>query len=137
MQLLAGSGAAAYVCMSGDGSFCCIDGGSESCTCCHHEEGACPDGCEPAHDHESEGHEFASNAPCGCTHVLIAADQASRVTRFSPWDEARRGSQVIPLLPILISCDDQVAAQPQLRWHGPPPLPDRRLVLMASVVIRC
>jgi hypothetical protein len=73
-QLQSWSGGALYLCLKTDGSFCCIDEGPDSCTCCDH-------------DH----HEAPASQPIGWnrldpgsrTHVLVLCERAPIVCRTS------------------------------------------------------
>lgn len=152
-QLLAGGGGSLYLCISDDGSYCCIDFGPDSCACCQPEErhSACADQCcshnsdEPCSDHREGGGtpetpQPASLAaePCGCTHVLISAEQPTSITRTCNPVETERLSQLAMLPSCLPNCQQWgVLPIPHARWHGPPAAPDLALAVISTVVIRC
>ena len=101
-QVLSGFGCGGYLCFHKDGTYCCVDGGAESCHCCDDSaESAdvpCEDQCSGhKHDHEccaiaensqsdtdehpdrqTDTYEFPAHEslPCGCIHILIVAPAA-------------------------------------------------------------
>ena len=101
-QVFSGPGCGGYLCFHKDGTYCCVDGGAESCDCCSDSaESAdvpCNDQCsDHKHGHEccaiagnsqadSEKQlnkatrrcEFPSHEslPCGCIHIPIVAPAA-------------------------------------------------------------
>ena len=101
-QVLSGFGCGGYLCFHKDGTYCCVDGGAESCHCCSDSaESAdvpCRDQCS-GHEHDRKCCAIADNSqsdtaehsdtqtrlyefpshqslPCGCIHILIAAPAA-------------------------------------------------------------
>jgi hypothetical protein len=142
-QLLVGSGAAAYLCVSDGGGVCCIDRGPAGCTCCQHEEPAHhrhdSDACSK-HEHEQQhdGQQIADPDRCGCRHVLISSQQPSSISRLASEKVAERISQLVASLPMLVSIDAiDLAISPREPCYGPPPVPDLGLVSLSTVIIRC
>lgn len=166
-QLLAGSGGSSFICIHDDGSFCCIDAGSESCKCCDdkdsHLRNYCDDEDQAHHgtwavsvdkhfvdacnvDHHCGAAEKSVSCrldhcdPSGCNHIplMVCSDQASVVARTFLMT---RGVQL----------GRYMACLPQRNWVGDttfnPSLltqsnrdanvPDSALALMATVIIRC
>jgi hypothetical protein len=155
-QLLAGSGGSLYLCVSNDGSYCCIDTGPASCTCCHDHEKIPDVACcsDPACEDESaasscEHHQDEApqprqidllvGDPCGCTHVpvMISSDQPTTVARSSITAEAERLSLQIAFLSAPCVGIEVAAPAPPLRWSGPPAVADFALTVISTVVIRC
>lgn len=155
-QLLAGGGGSVYLCISNDGTCCCIDAGPASCTCCHEQETIQHDtccaepGCEVASESCCEFHEEGSPSSnhygvvavdsCGCTHipVMVSSDQPTTVTRSSMTTDAERISLLVAL-PLSLGSGFEISA-PSLhfRWNGPPTtVPDFALTVISTVVIRC
>lgn len=156
-QLLAGSSGSVYLCIKNDGSFCCLDAGPETCRCCEEEieeiavvekkpsgcsccsESACPT--LPAEESApSSSFELAleSNDPCGCTHILIAQDEAqSSLPRLSGSSDSRQFVQ-LTVLPGLVQLDNQVTAgiTSGLRYR-PPTFESQALIVRSAVQIRC
>jgi len=144
-QLLAGNSGTVYLCVSNDGSYCCIDTGSTSCECCHDEQEAAHDACcsDPACGDEAPPFRqqgLLAGDPCGCTHipVLISADQPATVVRPSNRTESERLALLVAWLPSLF-LGSQVGVLTSLptRWSGPPAAPDFALTVISTVVLRC
>jgi hypothetical protein len=143
-QLLAGHSGTLYLCVSDDGSFCCIDTGSASCVCCHDEEKSAHASCcsDPECEEkptESQQLGLSAGDPCGCTHipVMVSADQPATVSRSSIMTESERLSLHIALLSASFVYVEVVAPSPHLCWSGPPAVPDFALTVISTVVIRC
>ena len=110
-QVFSGLGCGGYLCFHKDGTYCCVDGGAESCDCCSHSaESADAPRNDQCSDHK-HGHEccaIAGNSqadsdkqlnkstrrcefpaheslPCGCIHIPIVAPAAKveRATELS------------------------------------------------------
>ena len=108
-QVLSGPGCGGYLCFHKDGTFCCVDGGAESCHCCSDSAKSadvpCKDQCS-GHKHGDECCAVAGNSeadensnkptrryefpaheslPCGCIHIPIVAPAAKveRATELS------------------------------------------------------
>jgi hypothetical protein len=161
MQLLAGSSRAVYLCVSSDGSLCCLDSGPLSCTCCRddHELTACDESsCEVAteeceskcchHDDEqsssNDGHlpktedsSSLANGACSCTHELVSTGQVGSNLRSSMTDQVSDALQLFDCLPTATHQQAVVAFDGHASWQGPPPMPDAMLAALATVVIRC
>lgn len=79
MQSASWSGASLFLCLAADGSIC-IDGGPQTCACCHDED--VTDECGPSPDvccHDTDRDRDANGAeggvigdPCDCLHVQIS-----------------------------------------------------------------
>jgi hypothetical protein len=154
-QLLAGTCGSLSLCISNDGSYCCIDTGSASCTCCQfHGEilhDACCDepGCEAVSECCSEHHdeEFLNPDPhgivasdrCGCTHIplAISSSQVTTVARSTMAEVIERCSRLVAWLPPLASGGETDAPSRHLRWFEPPAVPEFVLIVLSTVVIRC
>lgn len=161
MQLLAGSSKDVYLCVSSDGSFCCLDAGPASCTCCHHEvaPSPCQSGCcgsssekcesQPCHhddDHSCpEEHESPTpndspsiaSGPCSCTHQLVSMEQAASVRRSSVTIEVLDAWQLCACLPAVFYQHSSADFDVRPFRQGPPPMPDAALVVLSTVVICC
>jgi hypothetical protein len=153
-QLLAGLGGSRYLCISHDGSYCCIDSGPEHCTCCKHDHEDA-EVCEPDHDccHKSEtcehhakeqgvGHSddecVMVSDPCGCTHIQISAEQVPACIRTTNVTQHEQFWHLLVWMPNLLGGSDREAEsdQPPIRY-GPAAIPDVNLAVLATVVIRC
>lgn len=155
-QLLAGTCRSMHLCISNDGSYCCIDAGPDSCTCCQkHSEGV-PEACcdEHAGDEVSEkcgehceeeitepdAQSSVAGDPCGCTHIpLMGSSSHPTITpaRTTINESIERCSLLVAWLPALFARDAAVAPSPHLRWFDPPVVPDFSLTVISTVVIRC
>jgi hypothetical protein len=152
-QLFAGSGESVYLCISNDGSYCCLDAGPETCTCCRNHEEPSEDACcsnaacagEVACGHHDETSpcpnyfgRIASD-PCGCTHipVMSSAAKPTTIARTSVRAEAERLALLDACLPTCFIGVDAATLSPHLRWTGPPAVPDFTLTVISTVVIRC
>lgn len=151
-QLLAGSGDGLYLCVSNDGLCYCVDSGPESCTCCQHDkmhessdEGCCccrsVETCSCPHDAnppQSAAMALLAGDTCGCTHILIAVEQPTSVTRMSVMSDAGRLTQLVAQLPIGVFWNETVTT-PSLkpRWIRPPEIADFALIVVSTAVIRC
>lgn len=153
-QLLVGGGGSVYLCIKNDGSFCCLDAGAETCRCCADEIPIVeekPSGCSccsettsPAFSTEESAPSswfeltLKSNDPCGCTHILIAQDQAqSKLTRISAQFEMQQLVQVAPLAG-WIQLDDLIASRIASGWqYRPPTIESQALTVRSAVQIRC
>jgi hypothetical protein len=162
MQLLVGSSRATYLCVSSDGSLCCLDSGPLSCSCCRHEhdstagEEAC---CEVAteeyeskcccqHDDEQscpndsqlpetkDSPAFANGA-CSCTHELVSTGQVGGNLRSSVSNQISNALQLLDCLPTASYQQSVVVFDGRVCWQGPPPLPDVAISVLSTVAIRC
>lgn len=154
MQVLAGTCGSLHLCISNDGSYCCIDAGPESCTCCHKhgeaahnaccDEPACeavPEKCCEHCDEEStepDAQCIVAGDPCACTHIplIVSSSQPTTIARSTINESIERCSLLIAWLPSLVG-SDAVAPLPHLRWFEPPVVPDFALTVISTVVIRC
>ena len=161
MQLLTGSSRAVYLCVSNDGSLCCLDSGPLSCTCCHddHDSKACGNAsCEVAteeceskcshHDDEqscpndsqlpkTEDSPAVANGTCSCTHELVSTGQVGNNLRSSMTDQVSDALQLFNCSPIAAHQQAVVAFDGHASWQGPPLMPDATLAALSTVVIRC
>ncbi|MES2788481.1 MAG: hypothetical protein V4719_02595 [Planctomycetota bacterium] len=159
-QLLAGSGGSVYLCIKDDGSFCCLDTGAMACRRC---EEAIPAAVEPqssgcsccsetaapklptakllTEDDTSTSSELtlASPDPCGCTHVLIAQDQAqARANRISAQADVQQLVQMTAQLPASVALDGVDGSRNTSGWqYRPPTVESQALTVRLSVQIRC
>ena len=159
-QLLAGSGRAVYLCVSSDGMVCCVDSGPGFCRCCQHGDDTTPQGGEagaesPAgcsatccdHQHNESldvaADETAppalSGGPCSCDHELISPGQAARVLRSSAGGKFSLALQWTSATPAITDGIAPLGNQAHRRSasDGPPWLPDARLAMLSTIVIRC
>lgn len=162
MQLLTGSGKAVYLCVSSDGSVCCLDSGPQSCTCCRHEhdstscddasceiateeceskcccqhddEPSCPNDSQPPKPKDSSA---VANGACSCTHELVSTGQVGSNLRSSVNDRVSDAVQQLDCLPIASYHQSFVAIDGRRSWQGPPPLPDVAISVLTTVAIRC
>lgn len=153
-QLLAGSGGSVYLCISDNGSFCCIDAGPSTCTCgvkqnatpTELDEEACDCSCschnsDPC-DECDDGpmtRLSSSGDPSGCTHLLLSHNQA-------PASVARTSSATVidRLLHIAahtsgmtamyrsVDCQDS----PHARFR-PPAVTSQAITVLSWVLIQC
>ena len=151
-QLLAGSGGSVYLCIKNDGSFCCLDAGAETCRCCVEELPVVeekPSGCaccsEPAPPSE-EPVQSSSIEPtltsidsCGCTHVLMAQDQAhAKANRMSARSDVQQFVAMAADLPGLIAIESLYALHTAPGWqYRPPTVESLALTVRSAVQIRC
>ena len=161
MQLLAGSSRAVYLCVSNDGSLCCLDSGPLSCTCCRddHDSKTCADAsCEVAtekceskcghHDDEqscpndrqipkTKDSPAVASGACSCTHELVSTGQVGCNLRSSMTDQVSNDLQLFNCLPTAAHQQAVVAFDGHAFWQGPPSIPDAALAVLSTVVIRC
>jgi hypothetical protein len=154
-QLLSGKCGSRHLCISNDGSYCCIDAGPQSCTCCQKHSEEVPYACcderargtvsEKCTEHcEEESTEPAAQStvagdPCGCTHIplRVSSSQPTTIARSTINESIERNSLLVAWLPSLGGSDAVVAPSPHLRWFEPPLVPDFALTVISTVVIRC
>ena len=159
-QLLAGSGVSVHLCFSSDGSFCCIDGGAASCSCCKPADEPkkslenqlpagnarkCNAGCCKVANNEWHGEEkyppALAEAPCGCTHIplALASGEQSIASRSGAAPSERVSHQFSALwLPAtLLNAADLSLLPPRLEMGRQPHVPNYTLVVVSIVVIRC
>jgi len=148
-QLLAGSGGSLYLCISGDGSFCCLDSGPGSCTCCHEQDDdppACASDCDEVtcrcHDRRETPADPTveiANEGCGCIHIplIVSAAQPTRVVRARTPTDAERLRQLMASLPSIDVAHTAIVASPPASWGGPPAVPQFALTVVSTAVIRC
>lgn len=159
-QLFSGSGGPVYLCIESDGSFCCVDSGPGSCTCCHEHDSksqtagsshdcenaddTCAESCCGRHDAappaDQGRDEHLVNDPCGCIHValMVPAGQLMSVARSSSSaGDLERLVQVAVALPAECAAYE-VAVLPQLSSPpcGPPAVPDFHLIVASTIVMR-
>lgn len=163
-QLLAGGGGSLYVCISHDGSFCCIDSGPETCECCSNHEAVQHDSCCHArHEHPdvsgddrcqhdgdqhdggpcAESRMLASPAAphddvCGCTHIplMMTSVRQSPLARISMPNGER--FECPTALRSFSQCASSIDALLLCgRWNGRPVGYDYALTVIATTVIRC
>ena len=161
VQLLAGSGKAVYVCVSSDGSVCCLDAGPESCSCCRQVEDStsCTDGCcdgssvvvkpescchddvpsRPHADQRSNTNDSPTlmGGPCNCTHELVSLGQSATVVRSSASARICSGSHQVAELPSISRWRESLEHDARVRWHGPPPRSNCAQTVLSTFVIRC
>lgn len=153
-QLLAGGGGSVYLCVKNDGSFCCLDAGAETCRCCEEEIPVVeekPSGCSCCSETTSSALSTEESAPsssfeltlkskdpCGCTHILIAQDQAqSKLTRMSARSDVQQLVQMAAL-PGCVQLDDLIDSRIALGWqYRPPTIESQALTVRSAVQIRC
>lgn len=154
MQLFAGSTASVYLCVSHDGSFCCVDTGPDSCTCCQeaeedssahevccvaHADENHPGPCGDPHENsvpQADGQPVVSD-PCGCTHipVRLSSHQAVSVGRSSVPGDLER---VIPAAVWLGFSRIAPASLGRANRHrSEPPPRDPALIVISTIVLRC
>lgn len=154
-QLLAGSCGSVHLCISGDCSFCCLDAGPDSCTCCQkHTEDPSEAGCDEYADEALSGKccghcEVGSTEPesqfavatdsCGCTHIplVVSSGQPTTVVRSTVSESVEWYSLLIAWLPTLVFDGNAITRVPPMRWHESPAAPDLALTVISAVVIRC
>ncbi len=160
VQLLAGSSRAVYLCVSSDGSVCCLDSGPLSCTCCRHEHDAndaeeasceleataCESACcrhdeaasSPIEESPSQTGEtpLLTTGPCDCDHELILTGQPTRLTRSASVSKIADALQHLDCTPAIAGWP-VVECPHGVRWQGPPPLPDVAISVLCIVAIRC
>ena len=161
-QVLSGFGCGGYLCFHKDGTYCCVDGGAESCHCCadsaESADVPCKDQCsghKHAHeccaiadnsetdtaenlDSQTRLYEFPSHRslPCGCIHIPIVAPAA----------KVERTAELSKLKSCCIPCSQLSHFAPS-RVAGPghsileslsPQIPQLRVLSQhRCVVIRC
>jgi len=154
-QLLAGTGGSLYLCISNDGSCCCFDVGPESCTCGRgHKDGSagraaasCDCGevtcqCHECHETsipESEATIEVANEDCGCVHIplMVSVEQPTRTVRSTIATDAERLALLIASLPSISVNHTFSVNSPEVRWNGPPAVPEFALTVISTVVMRC
>lgn len=160
-QLLAGNCRSLHLCLSDDGSYCCIDAGPETCTCCQKHTDVPHDNCcdklaEPLCEAVAQNccshHEQAAPEPedqhcqdamaagdsCKCTHIPLIVCSA---TPADLRDTARQSIEPHSIgIPWQSGGFNGLAAAPPLphvRWSGPPVIAAFDLTVISTVVIRC
>lgn len=161
-QLLAGSGVSVYACIRNDGSFCCLDLGPETCTCCADEASGGsdqakkvteePTGCECCRSSEAspncDEHSIPQSelntsvgleAPCGCTHILLSHDQtAIRAVRTTTAGDLSQSVPAFAVLPQFAQHDSGDHAGRSLsRRFTPPGRRSHALTVLSLVLIQC
>ena len=165
-QLLAGSGVSVQLCVSGDGSFCCLDCGSDTCGCCREPEMPTSDcresqggenadavpadhGCDAGCcvQHVSESPEEAvlpgdlGDAVCGCTHVplILSTDEQAIAIRLDTLDGDGGIDLHADRLPASFALNWSVVRSPplQLQRSRQLQIPSYALAVIATAVIRC
>lgn len=154
-QLLAGTCGLLHLCISDDGTYCCIDAGPESCTCCQKHSEAVPEACCDEHavdavsetccEHceeestEPDTQTSVAGDPCGCTHIplMVSSSQPTTIVRSTISESVERYTLLVAWLPSLVGSDAVDGPSPHLRWFGPPVVPDFALTVISTVVIRC
>ncbi len=155
-KLLAGSGGSLYLCVSDDGSHCCIDTGPASCACCHDHEQISHDTCCSDHPCEDDSaatsceqnedeaaplgqRDLLADEPCECTHipVMISTNQPTTVARSLMMAEAEWLSLQISVLSVSCGSVEDPASSQYRCWSGPPTVPDFTLTVISTVVLRC
>ena len=161
-QVLSGPGCGGYLCFHKDGTYCCVDGGAESCHCCSDSaesaDAPCKDQCS-GHKHGDECCAVAGNSqtdtdehsnkptrryefpaheslPCGCIHIPIAAP-AAKVERAAELSKLK--SCCIPTLHLNHFAPSQVAGPSHSVLESLLPQTPQFRVLSQHrcVVIRC
>lgn len=161
-QLLAGSGGV-YLCIRNDGSFCCLDAGPQTCTCCEdkdtdghnlptmiaQEASACGCGCSDSgssgtrdEDRESRSAELAVVAlsdPCGCTHIRLSQDQTSiRVARTASAIDSDVYAPMVADPSSFTKADGGDGARFTVRGRStPPPMRSHALTVLSWISIQC
>lgn len=151
-QLLSGTCGSLHLCISSDGSFCCIDAGPESCTCCHGHDDASHEACleeaesEDCCEHceqlaiQSDAQGLVATDGCGCVHIplMVTSSQPTTVARDTTRESVERYFLLVALLPSLLNGSGQyVAFSPHHSWFEPSVVPDFALIVISTVVIRC
>ncbi|MFO1096500.1 MAG: hypothetical protein U0992_24810 [Planctomycetaceae bacterium] len=151
-QLAAAGSRSVYLCFDGDGEYCCLDAGPDSCNCCRDEQesphDACCEACEQEHSGSPSRHHddnrrqacdgFLSAADsCGCTHIAVVMSSDRSIAIRSPVSSDAETSLSLVALPPMLSCIGDAMARPLLRWADPPAVPDFAQTVLSTVVIRC
>lgn len=164
-QLLSVSGDALYLCVRDDGSTCCVDGGPESCNCCHDADvaadtNACAESACASHGSDDD-HGLAvsccddhddvpvSQFPavavvldgeCGCTHIPLAVASEQPTVSNRQGGTADIDFHVFWLAPVAGHLREIVALaadrRKQCRLGEAPPI-DFALKVISTIVIRC
>jgi hypothetical protein len=157
LQVLSGTGAARFLCISRSGSVC-IDSGPESCQCCGHDE-SCRDE-EPDNDEHGCCHNDAvtkscdaqkadrpaasesaivADETCGCTHISISAGQYTVVKAASTAMELDQFGALLAWASSIGLSQDAAFIPTNLSRFGDPPYAARSqaLSILATIVIRC
>lgn len=154
-QLLAGSGGTVCLCIKDDGSFCCLDTGSEACRRCEDDKPVVeeqPSSCCCCHESESQELQLevqgslpfselalTSADPCGCTHILLAQDEANaKLSRVSAGVGLQQRIQMAANLPGPVLKDGCNAVSIAVVWqYRPPTVDSQALTVLSSTQIRC
>lgn len=157
-QVLAGMGATFYVCVGDDGSYCCIDAGPASCTCCHNDKEQEPliltipltawDGQDggnsvrgpreqPRPLNRSADAIFSGDS-CNCAHipVMMSSEQPTTVAR-SPLSPNVEWRWCLFAMPSELGNDDHADTPHPLRRDNLPDVLDFVLTVVRTVVMRC
>ena len=154
-QLLAGGGVAVQLCVSGDGSYCCLDGGPGDCDCCREfggdskkTEAAPAEGCgseccghhEPVKPRKADPLEAFADAACRCTHVplVLSTDEQAIATRsHAALSDPSADVLAVWVPTTLVYTSSVVSSPPPLRWSQRSTVPDYAVVVIATTVLRC
>lgn len=153
-QLLAGSGQTVYLCVSLDGTYCCVDDGPNAChctaevvvpattgfSCCTSHVVCCPPTITDKLCLDSQSAADALGAQShGCTHIPLELSSTDPAT-LSRLDADQHGQ---PLLAIAVYSppvwDLPVLPSPPRVGRGQtdPPLPSYSVAVVSTVVFRC
>lgn len=144
-QLLAGSGGSHYLCLSNDGTFCCVDAGPSSCTCCLPKMDCaepivgCSHAGEPGNC-QITTHSFSNvsaGIPCGCTHIQISAQTTPFGFRASTTTDTGRYSQIEALMPYDFSDPLAGDGPDSVYRRNSAQIPSPTLHILSNVLLRC
>jgi len=155
-QLLSWSGGSLFVCIDGDGSYCCVDAGPESCEC-RHVDGPANGGRSDAlglgpeaYRHEGlHRHDVSCRAECacltagdscGCTHLLVSLDSLPADLRLvSSSADFQRLLSRLDSVGHAKACENDVALATALgpTWFRSPSATSFPLAVLSTVVLRC
>jgi len=156
-QLLSWSGGTLFVCLDGDGSYCCMDAGPDSCECCHEDDDrgvepadavclASSDTCRDDHGHEHElpcsrdAAGISNGDPCSCTHVLLSLGSPPAVSRWvsAAADAQRLSSRLVSVDGTTSFNDDAPIPVTTVRTrNGSCSANSFPLAVLSTVVLRC
>lgn len=152
-QLFAGRSVSLFLCISEDGSFCCVDSGPHACKCCqdgepaacdsHGDDEWCAKASDCGHRHEGSGTGLGDGlraiGPCDCTHVplLVASKHPTIESRGSLTTDATRWIATV-YSTLCSNTDVDAVVLARRAYVSPPPLEfDPLSIVISTIVIRC
>jgi len=151
-QILSGSGAMLYLCLSENG-FHCVDFGPNSCTCCHSpaeqddfaHDGCCSESAVTCDSDRSKHSKSENVAPqivpsdsCGCTHIQITSQRSTSIFPPTSSTDVERQFQFAAVLPSFrihdLRIDDRFDPG---GIRGSLIIPSQTLIFLSSIVLRC